>query len=425
MYLNTRPRTRRRRGIALWRVLLWILAPVVIFIGVGVYQNRDLFIPEINRLVGNVMQQAEAVIATSQAPTAEPTVDPGDQLIRAENAWSRGNFQEAVNWYEDVIELVPNDLKAHYFLTLGYLIDGRELEAVQAAENTVTANPFHSDAWAVRTIALNYNGRYGEAIASGLRALELNEANARAHAFLAEAYLDFGLVSRAETEVEQALDLDPDGFEAYYVRARLRAETQGDFEGAKSDLRTAYELSGGMTYIGIYLALEELARQGGDTEAGLNLLNEMNERNPNNPRVLTELGRYYRSQGEADRASTYLTRCVSTVPMAFNCHFWLGRLQYDQEEFTLAADSFEKALELGSTNPQHFYWAALVQIDSLGNCTAGIAYLDEGYALAQVSGRFLEDIEYFQRTNSCAAFSVPDLDGGTAEVAPATSTPTP
>jgi tetratricopeptide (TPR) repeat protein len=410
MYLNSRRRPTRRRGISLRRLALWIFAPILIFIGIGIYQNREMFIPTINQFMNNVVDQAGAAVATIQAPTPSPTADPQDRVIRAQASWEQGNYQEAVNLYEDVIGALPNDLNAHYFLTLGYLIEGRDQEAMIAAENTVTANPFSSDAWAIRALALNRAGRYGESIASALRALEINSDSARAHVFLAESLFDSGLIERGEAEISLALELDPNSFEAYYVRARINAESKYDFEAAKEDLRIAYDLSDGMTYIGIALAQEELLREGGDEEAGLALLNEMNERNPNNPPILAMLGRYYRSTGSRDQAATYLTRCVSAVPTASICHFWLGRVQYDDgDQPELAAASFEKAVELGTTNPQYYYWAASSQIDAMGNCTAGAQYLEEGYELAKQTGLYVADFEEYMRSTSCAVFDLPTL----------------
>lgn len=409
MYLNTRRRPTRRRGISLRRLALWIFAPILIFIGIGIYQNREMFVPTVNQLLNNVVDQAGAIAATIQAPTPTPTADPKDRIVRAQSSWGQGNYQEAVNLYEDVIGALPNDLNAHYFLTLGYLIEGRNQEAIIAAENTVTANPFTSDAWAIRSMALNRNGRYGEAIASALRALEINENSARAHAFLAESLFDSGFYTRAESEVSLALELDPNSFEAYYVRARINGEFYFDFNAAKEDLRVAYDLSNGMTYIGTVLAAEELFRDGGDTEAGLALLNEMNEQNPNNPPVMAMLGRYYFTTGSRDQTSTYMTRCIRAVPTAAICHFWLGRVQFVDEQPELAAASFEKAVELDPSRSQYYYWAARSQIESMGNCSAGARYLEDGYKVAQQTGLYLADIEEYMRSTTCAVFDLPTL----------------
>jgi tetratricopeptide (TPR) repeat protein len=413
MYLRSKQRIRKRRNIALWRILLWVIAPVLIFIGIGIYQNREMMIPRVSELVNSAVVQAVDAVETIQAPTALPTEDPSNNLQRAQAAWSQGAFQESLTLYERVIDAVPNDMQAHYFLTLGFINEGRFQQAEQAAENTVTANPFSSDAWAIRAMALNRTGRYGESIASALRALELNPDSARARAFLAESFFDLGQVERAAAEVEQAITTDPNSFEAYYVRARIRAESQYDFTAAQSDLENAFTTSGKMPYIGVYLATEYIYRNREDTvsvEKGLERLRAMSELNPNNSLVLLELGRYYRTiVGDSNQASTYLTRCVNTVPDAASCHYLLGRVQRDQEQPELAAESFQKAVEGGSRNPQHFYWAADSQLN-LGNCAAAAEYANTGYQIAQeTESQFLDDLEALIRTLPCGSFDLPTL----------------
>lgn len=411
MYLRTSRRVRRKRIIPLWRIALWLLAPLLIFIGIGIYQNRESYIPMVTEFFDRAVVQAVDAVETIQAPTPTPMPDTSSTILRAEAAWSQGAYQDAVELYESVIPALPNDVKAHYFLTLGLINEGRDQEAMEAAEDTVTANPFSSDAWAIRAMALNRAGLYGESIASALRAIELNPNSARAHAFLAESFFDLGQIARAQSEVEQAIELDPDGFEAYYVRARINAESVYDFEAAKQDLEIAYDNSGGMPYIGVYLATEFIYRNPQDTvsiEEGLARLQEMTERNPNNSLVLYQLGAYYRTIAvDLDQASTYLTRCVSAVPTSTSCNYLLGRVQMGQEQPEIAAESFVKAIENGSNNPRHFYWAGEGQL-AMGNCSGAADYLRRGYQIAQETNHEdLDDLETLMRSITCETFDLP------------------
>ncbi|MBC8098726.1 MAG: tetratricopeptide repeat protein [Armatimonadetes bacterium] len=404
MYLKNNTRYRRRRGwIPMWRVLLWLLAPVLIFVGIGIYQNREQFIPLVNQAVNNVVADANAIVETMQAPTPIPTADPTLRVRRADTAWQQGSFQEAITLYGEVIDVLPNDHVTHIKYALGLLMNGRDQEALLAAENAVTANPFASDGWSVQAMALSRAGRYGEALASALYALELNPESARAHAAVAEGYFDLGQTERATLELERALALDPDGFEAYYVQARIDAEGTYDFEAAKQNLQIAYDLSGGMAVIGVALALEDIAR--GNEEAGVTQLKTMNERNPYNPLVLAELGAYYYRNGDLPRSAEYLMQCVGNTPSAYYCHFWLGRGQYAAEQTDLAAESFTAAIDAGSNQPQHYYWASQAQRD-LGNCTSSQEYLETGYDLAlAINSRFLPDYEVALRDNPCGGFN--------------------
>jgi tetratricopeptide (TPR) repeat protein len=423
MYLRANNRYPRRRRISLWRILLWLIAPLVIFIGIGIYQNRDTYIPMVSRALSTAVGQAEGAVATMQAPTPTPTPDPAIGKSRAEDAWNQGNYQEAVQRYGEVIGALPNDWPSHFTYTLGLITEGRDQEAVEAAANAVTANPYSWDAWAIQAFALTLADRYNEAVASSLRALELNEESARAHAFFGLALLELNQIERANAEINRAIELDPDGWEGYYARAQIAFRSTFDFEALREDLNIAYDNSGGLTFIGVDLALEDISREGGDPARGEERLREMDERNPNNPLILAQLGNYYwRGVGDPQQAQQFLDRCVSTVPTASSCQYLLGRIQRDNELPEQAAASFKLAVDSGSQNPQHYYWAALSQ-EELNNCPVAREYWTGGYELALQTSSWIPDFEEAMRTSVCGPFDVPTpTPDVTLEVDPALET---
>ncbi len=408
MYVRANTRYSRRRRIAFWRILLWLGAPLIIFAGIGIYQNREAYIPMVQGLLSTAVDQAQNAVSTVQAPTPSPTSDPQSGRTRAMNAWDQGNFQEAVNRFEEVIGALPNDLIAHYTYTLGLITEGRAQEAVAAAANTVTAHPFSSDAWAMQAFALTLADRYNEAIASSLRSLEIDMDNARAHAFMALALLELNQLDRANAEINQALELDPNGWEGYYARAQMAFRSTFDFAAMRRDLDIAYDNSGGLTFIGVDLALEDIKRDGGDPAAGEQRLKEMDQRNPNNPLILYQIADYYRTTvGDPQQALPYLTRCVTVVPTATECHYLLGRIQRDSgEQPEQAAASLKQAIDLGTQRSQHYYWAALAQ-QELGNCPAAREYWIRGYELAKQTRSFIADFEATMRTSMCGPFDLP------------------
>jgi tetratricopeptide (TPR) repeat protein len=407
MYLRANNRYTRRRRISLWRVLLWLVAPLIIFVGIGIYQNRATYIPMVSKIVATAVGQAEVAVATMQAPTPTATPDPAIGLARAQDAWNNGNFQEAVNLYSEVIGALPNDVASHFTYTLGLITEGRDQEAIAAAANAVTANPFSWDAWSIQSFALTLAGRYSEAVASSLRAIELNEESSRAHAFFALALIELNQIDRANAEIKRAIELDSDGWEGYYARAQVALRSTFDFDALREDLNIAYDNSGGLTFIGVDLALEDIGREGGDPATGEQRLREMNERNPNNPLILSQLGNYYwRGVGDPEQALQFINRCVTAVPTASNCQFLLGRIQADNEQPEQAAAAFKLAIDAGSQNPQHFWWAASSQ-ENLNNCAAAREYWTRGYDLALQTNTWIADFEDAMRGSACGPFDLP------------------
>ncbi len=381
MYLRTRPYRRRRRLISVRRILFWLIVPPLIVGGVYLYQNRETYQPLVNDAIHSVMQQAQQTVATIQAPPPEPTQDPSNNIRLADAAWRSGAIQEAVRLYQDVIDALPNDLVAHYRLTYGLIQQGLYDEAARAAENTVTANPFSPDAWAIRALALNRVGRYGESIASALRALELDPQHVRARAFLAQSYADIGNTTRARSEIERALSIDPNNVEARYINGQLKWNVDYAFEDAVTELTQAYEASG-LTYIGVALSEMYFSSFINRPQEGLAVLNDILARNPENTAVLYQLGRYYfRTLGDANQAIPLLTRCINADPQSIACHYELGRAQERLERRDEARLSFERAVELGTQNPYHFWWAGEMELAVLGDCAAAMRYFEQGYAI--------------------------------------------
>lgn len=398
MYLSTPKRyqkNRRQRIINPRSCLIWILAPILIVILIGIYENKQQFVPRINELVdGMVADVGERVDEINAAPPT-PTRDPSDDLRRAQLAWDRGSIQEAVNLYRRVIDSVPNDLTVHYQFALGLIMQGEFEEALQAAEDAITANPFSPDAWSIRAMAYNRLGEPEKAIASALRALELASAQAvdenpnlamsraRAQAFLAEAYWDSEQGDRAFSMANQALETDPQSFEAYQVRGLVNWEYNFDLDSALGDFQEAYSIAPNMIYLGIWLArLEQAYLQ--NNEAALQIYQDIAEQNPGNTQVLFALGDYYnRVEGNYGEAQGYLNRCVEADPEAAACHYLLGRVQLNLEEAINAQESFTRAIELdpNGNDGQYYYWLGETYI-TLGRCAQALGPLRQGYQIA-------------------------------------------
>lgn len=397
MYLRQNKRyrgQRRARIISLKTLVFWIVALVIIVVGIGIYENRQMFIPIVDKAINSVVNTAGDVIATSRAPEPTPTQDPTNDLMRANDAWVRGAIQEATALYARIAPATPNDITVYYRLTLGYINQGKFEDALIAAENGITANPFHPDMWAMRAMALNRLGRSPQAIASASRALELvptslvdqdrtwATSRARALAFLAESYLNVGQNERAKSTIAQAISLNPDSYEALQVRGRVNQEVDYNFDAALDDFRAAYELAPTMIYVAIWLARLERDRFQ-DYDTALQLYQNILDRNPGNTQVLFDVADYYwRVQGNPEEAMSYLTRCIESDPNVAACHYLMGRVQYRREQMADALISFQTAYNFVNTNGYYAYWLGATHL-ALGQCQQAIPYLTQSESIAR------------------------------------------
>lgn len=379
MYLRTpkRYQKQRRHVVSLRWLWLWILTPLVALAGYAIYENRAAFAPPVQAFVENLASDARRGVETMTAPTAMPTEDPTRRLTIANNAWQQGSIDEAVREYQAILPSVPNDVAPHYRVALGLLVSGKPQDALRYAEKTVTANPYSSDAWAIRAAALNEAGRTGEAIASAMQALQLDPDSARATAYLAEAYYDSNQIERALSTAEAAMELDPDSYEALYIYGIIQNYSLFDFETAQEAFETAYGIAPNMPHVGIELAWLHFNQQNFDL--GYDVLQQIAEVNPENAEALYALAFFsYSAYGDPNGALDQLTRCINASPQHIMCNWYMGTVQFGLGNNEAARDGFMAAIDAGTTNPRHYLSAGRINA-ALNNCAAAVPLLEQGY----------------------------------------------
>jgi tetratricopeptide (TPR) repeat protein len=443
MYLRTPKRysgrARRHNLISMRWAWLWLLTPLAALGAAFLVQNRDQVRPVIDEWFEGVVSEVGEQVQQINAPPPTATPDPGPNLQRAQSSWGRGEIQGAVALYAEAIPSLPNDIASHYNYTLGLIMMDRDEDALAAAENAVTANPFVADAWTIRAMAYNANDQPGPAIASAQRALELASeqrvaenpalarARARALAQLANAYYNLEQYTRALTTAEEALEVDPDSAEALYIRALVQWYDPGvlDWDGALADMQAAYSLEPNYIYIGVDMAYLESNRQTvaeqPNYDAAIEQIETILELNPDHARALYWMGTHYlRIVGDPTQAADYLSRCVRGNPAYALCHYQLGRAQYALENYTDAQASFDSAIQFANASDDlraYYYWWASNTSLALLDQTQCATYLREGWPFAQQIGGTIVDDYGAQAGNCGAALSAspeitPEAQGG-------------
>ncbi|MCA9903950.1 MAG: tetratricopeptide repeat protein [Anaerolineae bacterium] len=388
MYLRTpkryRPGHRKRHLFSLRWLWLWILTPIVAFGGWQIYQQRESLRPQVEQVIGGAVEAIGGGLATVVAPTPTPRADPTERLTAAEGAWSTGAIEEAVNAYESILPDVPNDVNVHYRVALGLLMDGRDAEGLEAADNTVNANPYSADAWAIRSFALTENGRPEEGIASALQGLNLDGESARATAYLAYAYFEANQIDRAETTVDRALEMNPESPEAYFVRGYINHYSRFLLDEARDDYLTALQFAPNLIDVQINLSWLDWAVSNYE-DARTRLLGLI-ELNPNNLDALYALAFVtYQAFGEPQQALDLMERCVSIDPENRACLFYLGNIQRGLSFNAEALETYRQLIATGTEDPRHFLAAARAYLDGAGDCRSAVDLLQQGLTLERDS----------------------------------------
>jgi tetratricopeptide (TPR) repeat protein len=420
MYLRTPKRYqtghKRRHMFSTRWLWLWIVTPVIALGGWMVYQQRDQFGPPVQQAISDVFDNARGGLATITAPTALPTTNPTDHIVRGDNAWTQGAIEQALDEYRNATSGAPNDVQVHYRYTYGLLIEGDYTEALKAAEDTVTADPFSSDAWAIRALALERNAKYPDAIASALQALSLNPKSADALAFMSQTYLDAGQPASAEEKANQAIALDPNNAEAHYALGLFNYSSSYDFNTALTEFQTAHDLAPNLPQMAVHMAWANWQLENYDLT--LDDLEQVLTNNPNNLDALYAIGRLqYQIYGDPSKAEDFLSRCVESDPKNSPCLAYLALVKIGLGNSTDAAALYQRIVDLGSTDPIDYLHAGRTYA-TINDCKSAVPLLRNGYQMEQKQAepngdRLAAFQEYMSQCNAAFAPAVTSGENGT------------
>jgi tetratricopeptide (TPR) repeat protein len=410
MYLRTPKRYRpgRRRQLRLFsgRTLIALLAiPLVAYAGWYIWNNQK----QVRSTVMPHVETFAASVQTQVAPHPTPSATPDLAIAQAGciNASERGSLEDAIKQCTVMAEGYPNDVNLYYRLTHMLIITsnfGRDpkrlTEALDYAEKTINADPEAPQGWAIRAMALDWNRDYGSALASALHAKTLDPDFAPTYAFLGEIYIDLGDYDAASGYLDQARELDTSGMAVAdtFRNQGLWYMNQGLYEDALQPYQVALQNAPNYSYVAIELAANYSALQ--ETDRALGVLASQLERNPADPALLFYLANAYLQNGDIDKANEYYQRCLEIDANNVLCLSWLGGLQFSEGDYVTAAANLERAIQLGSTDPDDFYQLGHSQA-AMGHCDLAIPYFQQGYQMAVERDDTAKQTKFINELQAC------------------------
>ena len=233
-----------------------------------------------------------------------------------------GRFEEAIDWYEDVLELEPE----HQLATL------RLAQVLQASDQPDAAEPLFE------------------------QVVDSEGLPAAAHAGLANIAAARGEHEDAARHLERALELQPEADQLNHPLA-LAYRRMGDMDAARAQIgkagRSKVRVSdpilgavGNMTVSSeMLLTTAAQALKAGRFDLAEKVYREAIEANPDNERAYVNLSALLAEQGRLDEAETYATEALKLSPDYFFAFFNLGIISEDRGDFDEALDYYSKALE--------------------------------------------------------------------------------
>jgi len=263
--------------------------------------------------------------------------------VLAEVALKKGDRQQALDWYEKVIRLLPNHAVSYY--RRGNLFkDSGELEAAVASyDRAVALDPNYANAFCNRGVVLGSLNRLDEAMASYNRAIALNPRDALAYYNRGALFRGLNRSEEALVSCEQAIAVKPDYAEAHCNRGILLQELNRWDEALESYDRA--------------IAL--------NPSLALGYLN----------RASLQQERHQMAEALAD-----YDRAIEVAPNFADAYFRRGLLLKVLKEWGAAVASFDRAIALQQDHAEAYCNRATALI-KLNDFPGAISSYDEGFAL--------------------------------------------
>ncbi|MFP4322444.1 MAG: tetratricopeptide repeat protein [Anaerolineales bacterium] len=283
--------------------------------------------------------------------TATPTTTAITYAQQGEAAFQQGDLEEAVQLYGQAANMEPDnlDIQFQYVRALIYRsFAGRTFaflaaDALDVASRAVANYPDDPRAQAMYALALTQNSRSEEAIAAGLRTVELAPQWAEAHAYLSMAYRDQGRFRQAIQSAERAAELDDNSVDAMRALA-LSLAFVGEFNLAIQVYNDAIRISPRLDALYFELAVYYVAQQ--DYDAAIAAYDQVLANDPTNVKAYTRKCETYFQQREdasAQEACEQALQLDNNFPEAWR---QLGMVRYTRRNYEGAIEAFETCAQI-------------------------------------------------------------------------------
>ncbi len=316
------------------------------------------------------------ILAACKSQTKEELLREGVKLS------GQGNPTGAVVLFKNALEKDPNYFEARYQLALAYLETGKYEKAEKEFQKVLLQDPENFQVLLELASIYNFTERPGEAIAQvktylakrgqSSQALEilgrshalkgefalaedalhdaitLDPANFGARLDLSRVYLIQKRPGESRTQLEDVLRQDSDYIPALFAMARLET-SEGHRDGALHIYRKIAELD--KTNIEARFMAGILSLDAGEFGEAERVAADLLARFPKHPAGSRLQGMVHYLRGELEEAVVDLQNSLKTMPDLVG-HYFLGLTHYKMEQYELALNQYQAALDMQPAHTQ-------------------------------------------------------------------------
>jgi tetratricopeptide (TPR) repeat protein len=261
-----------------------------------------------------------------------------DFLLQFSRAYADGDWDEAIDALQQVINVEPDAAFAYYYLGEAYRFKGQPGIALTQYGTAIEKDP-----------------DFGAAYVGQARAQLQSNSNANVLSLL-----------------DDAIRLDPNFGEAYLERARVKIR-DNDIQGAIADLGEANDRLTGSPLVYYYLAQARL--QESDYELALNAATRANELDVTHLPTYLLLGQIHAQMENYEEAIDALNIYLKYAPNDISTYFLLGSIQFDTADYEASIQSMNEVIAAESSRADAYLYRFLANIE-LGDGDAADEDLD-------------------------------------------------
>jgi tetratricopeptide (TPR) repeat protein len=324
---------------------------------------------------------AEAIQHYEQALQLEPE-DPKALNNSGVALAAQGKWAEAIQHYEQALQLKPDFAEAFNNSGDALAAQGKWAEAIQHYERALQLNPEDPKAYYNLGVALAKKGKLAEAIQHFERALQLKPADPEAHYYSGVALATQGKLDQAIRHYEQALQLKPDYPEAH-CNLGVALATQGKWAQAIQHYEQALQLKPDYSEAYYYSGVA-LAAQGKWAEA-IRHYEQALQLKPDYPDAHYNLGGALAAQGKLAEAIQHYERALQLKPDYPDAHYYSGVTLAAQGKLAEAIQHYGRALQLKPEDPKAHYYLG-VALAAQGKLAEAVPQFQQALTLATAQG---------------------------------------
>jgi len=301
-------------------------------------------------------------------PTPTPTRTVNSYIMEGEAQFMAGSLEAAIAAYQKAVTVEPSNSHAWAELARIQTYSSSLLstnedrydrlnEALESIEQATAIDPDNAEVQAMRSFVLDWyasnplvppgemQSALNDAEAAAIRALQLDNENALALAFLAEILVDQQKWAQAEETIKQAVAIEPNSMDVQRVYGYV-LESLGQYRLAIEKYRESVKIHPNLTFLYIFIgrnfrSLEVHNRALDEFEKAAQINEQLGVQDPV-PYV--EIAKTYSRDGEFFAAALNAEKAIRINPYNPNTYGQLGIIYTKARNFEGAQPAFKCAV---------------------------------------------------------------------------------